>query len=85
MFKMDRRTAMPQISLYVDKTTLKKIEHAAAREHTSLSKWVVTQIKTKIDPVYPADYEKLFGAVQDTSFKRPEELSYSEDTARESL
>lgn len=76
---------MPQISLYVDEKTLKKIEHAAARENTSLSKWVVTQIKTKIDPVYPADYEKLFGAVQDTSFKRPVEQSFANDIPREPL
>lgn len=76
---------MAQISLYVDEALLKKIEHAAARENKSLSKWVTDQIKSKIDPVYPMDYENLFGSVADSSFARPEELSYKNDTTRETL
>lgn len=76
---------MPQISLYVDEKTLKQIEDSAAREHVSLSKWVVEQIKTKIDPVYPTGYEELFGSVNDSAFNRPEELSFMDDITRESL
>lgn len=67
---------MPQISLYIDESTLKKVEHAAARQHTSLSKWVIEQLKTKLDPVYPAQYEDLFGSVNDTSFSRPDQTAY---------
>lgn len=76
---------MPQISLYVDEPTLKKVEYAAARQHKSLSKWVVEQLKTKIDPIYPPDYENLFGSVNDSTFSRSEELSYENDVKRESL
>lgn len=44
---------MPQISLYVDEETLKKVESAAKRQHVSISKWVSEQIRSKIEPVYP--------------------------------
>ena len=44
---------MPQISLYIDEKTLKKVENAAQRQHVSISKWVSEQIKTKIEPIYP--------------------------------
>ena len=76
---------MAQISLYVDEATLKKIESAAARQNQSLSKWVVDQIKPKLAPVYPPDFENLFGSVDDLSFSRPDELSYEDDTKREAL
>ena len=50
---------MPQISLYIDEKTLKKIESAAARAHVSISRWVAEQIKAKVEPVYPKGYEEL--------------------------
>ena len=74
---------MPQISLYVDEITLKKVEYAAARQHKSLSKWVIEQLKTKVDPIYPTDYEDLFGSIDDPTFTRPTELSFTNDIKRE--
>ena len=41
---------MPQISLYIDKDTLTKIEKAAAKERISISKWVGKNIKKEIKP-----------------------------------
>ena len=35
---------MPQISLYIDGPTLKKIENAALRQRVSISKWVADQL-----------------------------------------
>jgi hypothetical protein len=73
---------MPQISLYIDEKTLRKVEIAAKQKHLSISKWVAEQIKAKIDPVYPADYEKLFGSVKDDTFVRPERLYFENDAKR---
>ncbi len=41
---------MPQISLYIDEETLKKIEKAAKKEHLSISKWVGNNIKRSFEP-----------------------------------
>lgn len=73
---------MPQISLYIDEKTLKKVESAAKRSRLSISKWVAEQIKSKLDPVYPANYEKLFGSITDDTFARPKDLDFHTDTKR---
>ena len=74
---------MPQISLYIDEPTLKKVENAALRQHVSISKWVAEQIRTRIEPVYPPHFEDLFGSISDTTFIRPKEPSFASDTTRE--
>ena len=76
---------MPQISLYIDEVTLKKVESAASRQHVSISKWVADQIRSKVDPVYPKGYENLFGSVSDDSFARPDQPNFQSDSVRESL
>jgi len=62
---------MPQISLYIDKDTLLKIEKAAKQENISLSKWVGKNIKRAIQEDYPPKYFELFGAIVDESFTVP--------------
>ena len=74
---------MPQISLYIDETTLRKVENAALRQHVSISKWVAEQIRTRVEPVYPAHFEDLFGSIADDSFTRPKESPFSSDIKRE--
>lgn len=74
---------MPQISLYIDESTLKKVELEAKREHVSISKWVFQQIKNKLDPQYPAGYEDLFGSIEDDTFFRHEQNDFSIDLKRE--
>jgi len=49
---------MPQISLYIDEPTLKKVENAALREHVSISKWVAEQIRARVDPVFSSDSKR---------------------------
>ncbi len=61
---------MPQISLYIDAPTLKKVEAAASRQHVSISKWVAEQIRARVEPIYPSDFSELFGSISDPSFKR---------------
>lgn len=74
---------MPQISLYIDEKTLKKVEGAAAKQHVSISKWVADQIRSKVDPVYPADFESLFGSLSVDDLERQEVVSGSRDSFRE--
>lgn len=63
---------IPQISLYIDELTLKKLEYVASTQHKSLSKWIIDQIKPEIEVVYPEDFESLFGSINDSSFMRSE-------------
>ena len=76
---------MPQISLYIDEPTLKKIENAAMRQHISISKWVAERIRSSVEPVYPADFENLFGSIADETFIESTAPGFSSDTARMSL
>lgn len=76
---------MPQISLYIDEITLKKIENAAKRQHISISKWVAEQLKQKIEPIYPQGFEDLFGSISDDSFVRPKAIGFNQDTTREAF
>ena len=75
---------MPQISLYIDKDTLAKIEKAAAKEHISISKWVGKRIKKIIKDDYPKGYFDLFGSITDKSFDI-KNLSFEQDSKRETL
>jgi len=74
---------MPQISLYIDKLTLKKVETLAKKENKSISKWVRLRIKKSMDKTWPDDYFSLFGSVKDKKFIRPKELKASKDIHRE--
>ena len=76
---------MPQISLYIDEITLKKVETAAMRQHVSISKWVAEQIKKKVDPFYPIGFEDLFGSVDDATFIRPDTIGFGADVPREMI
>jgi hypothetical protein len=76
---------MPQISLYIDDKTLKKVENAAKRQHTSISKWVADQLRSRVDPAYPAYFEDLFGSIIDESFVEPGEIQFSSDLIRSEL
>ena len=75
---------MPQISLYIDETTLNKVENAARKQHISISKWVAEQIRARLEPVYPLGFESLFGSISDDSFIEPEDVAFGKDTHRES-
>ncbi len=75
---------MPQISLYIDKDTLTKIEKAAAKERISISKWVGNNLKKTIKGNYPPGYFDLFGSITDESFEI-EKLSFDQDIKRENV
>jgi hypothetical protein len=76
---------MPQVSLYLDKETLDRIGQLARKGGVSISRWVGDNLKRLIRDEYPEEFWGVFGAVQDESFTRPEELSPSSDSLRVSL
>lgn len=76
---------MPQISLYVDETTLQKIEHAAHQENVSISKWVSSKLKEHIEPGFSKDFQNLFGSITDDNFIKPKEAGFLADSYRELL
>ena len=55
------------------------------RQKVSISKWVEEQIRFRVDPVHPVDYENLFGSIDDDTFTEPEDVAPGSDTARENL
>jgi hypothetical protein len=73
---------MPQISLYIDEKTLKKVKSAATQQNLSISKWVAEQIKAKINPEYTADFKNLFGSTKNSVLQDPVELSSRMDFVR---
>jgi hypothetical protein len=73
---------MPQISLYIDEQTLKKIEIAARIEDVSLSKWVNGKLKSVLQRSWPQGYFELCGALTDGSFRRHESDAPSRDNQR---
>lgn len=75
---------MPQISLYIDKETLAKVEKAAKNQHLSVSKWVGKHIKKAVNEEYPEGFFDLFGSINDDSFQI-DSLSFDNDTRRESI
>jgi hypothetical protein len=78
-------TAMPQISLYIDEETLKKVKKAADADNTSISKWVGKQLKKTLQSSYTEDFQNLFGSIRDESLTIPERSSFDMDVKRESL
>ncbi|MBF0546392.1 MAG: toxin-antitoxin system, antitoxin component [Candidatus Riflebacteria bacterium] len=76
---------MPQVSLYIDQETLIKIEQLAHKQGTSISKWVGNNIKKLIRNDYPDGFFQLFGAINDESINKPENLSFNHDAKREEI
>ena len=76
---------MPQLSLYIDEGTLRKIEAAARIEKLSISKYVVRKLNEALSSSWPSNYEKLFGAIDDEGFELGPPADFSQDAKRETL
>ena len=76
---------MPQLSLYIDEETLRKLETAAKIEHLSISKYVVRKLNESMSASWPNGYEKLFGSIKDESFDLDAPRDFSADSPRETL
>jgi PHD/YefM family antitoxin component YafN of YafNO toxin-antitoxin module len=68
---------MPQISLYIDEETLKKIEKAAKKEHISISKWVGNNIRRSFKSEYPENYFDLYGSVKNETMVAEDRAVYN--------
>jgi hypothetical protein len=80
-----RRSEMAQLTIYIDKETIQKIENAAIERKVSVSRFVRDTIQSALEDQWPASYSRLFGALADTDFGEPEELADGSDVPRESL
>lgn len=76
---------MPQLSLYVDVKTLKKIEKAAELSNTSISKWVTGKLAEHLEQNWPENFVSLYGSIDDNSFCTETIKDFSMDTEREEL
>ena len=76
---------MPQLSIYLDAETIKKIEKAAAIENTSISKWVSVRLTGHLENRWPVNYGSLFGSIKDDSFSVESIKDFSDDAKREEL
>ena len=76
---------MPQISLYIDEDTLKKVETRAKQDRISLSKWVDKALKKSVKDEYPAGFSLLCGALKETPYEIPRQGKFEDDCLRECL
>ena len=76
---------MPQLSLYIDEETLKKLEIAAKIEHLSLSRYAVKRLGESLQTGWPEHYGELFGCVDDDTFTIDHAPGLDIDSAREPL
>ena len=76
---------MPQLSLYIDEETLRKLETAAKLENLSISKYVVQKLNESMATSWPSGYQTLFGSIHDESFDLAPLQDFSRDSPREKL
>ena len=76
---------MAQLTIYLDESTLKKIEKAAREEKSSISKWAKKRLAYSLESKWPEGYFKVFGCLSDEEFERPAQLGFEADCARERL
>lgn len=62
---------MPQVTVYLDKETEKKARLAAKKSGKSLSAWLRKIIEAAPEGEWPADFDRLFGSINDKKFVPP--------------
>jgi hypothetical protein len=76
---------MSQLSLYIQDSTLNKIEAMAKEENVSISNWVKQRIELSIESEWPDSFFALYGSIKDKSFKTPKKLNFKKDSKRENF
>lgn len=77
---------MPQISLYVDKKTMRRITDSAKRERKSVSSWVRDHVMREPRSSWPAGYfENVIGCLKDSDLEVPKRPDPRLDAKREPL
>ena len=62
---------MPQISLYIDKESLKRITAAAKREKKSVSAWARERLVREPRAAWPEELLHTYGSLKDSAIERP--------------
>ena len=76
---------MPQLSLYLDASTMESLRCASDREGVSLSKYAGRLIRDHSASAWPIGFWDTYGALQDDSFVVSPELDYSLDAPRKNF
>lgn len=78
---------MPQITIYLNRESARKVREAASREGVSLSRWArdAMDSQSSANRGWPRDYFSLFGSVDDETFRAPDSARPNQDLAREEL
>jgi hypothetical protein len=76
---------MAQLTVYIDEKTRRRIELAARRADTSVSRWVKQRLTNALQTEWPDDYFDLLGSLRDVDIDRPAQLRSDDDGARESV
>jgi hypothetical protein len=82
---------VPQISLYVDKSMMRKIEEKASQENKSISKFISNALDEHFSRKWPESWPQSFldafgaGGEAEWDLHEPEELDWSLDAARAEL
>lgn len=77
---------MPQISLYVDKETMKRITRSARRDKKSVSAWVREHVVRESRGDWPDGFfDRIVGSARDTDLSEPPPLDPKHNAPRERL
>ena len=77
---------MSQLTIYLEESTLKKIEHYSNMENLSISKWVKKCVLKALDDKLQPAYFKVFGALSDEDdFNAPPQGEFLQDAKRENF
>ncbi len=69
---------MPQLSLYLDESTMESVRAAAAARNTTLSKYVsgVLREREEEDHRWPQSFFDLYGSCSDEDLAAPADVPY---------
>ncbi len=76
---------MAQISIQLDASTLKTLEMTAAKNRTSVSKWIKDRIRIGLKQEWPENYFSLFGLLDEEDLVEPPEIPFEYEAQREHL
>jgi hypothetical protein len=76
---------MAQLTIYLSAETRRRIERAARKAKTSVSKWVTERLEDALSSEWPSGYFELFGSLADERLERPPQPVPGDDARREKL
>jgi hypothetical protein len=76
---------MSQLTIYVDEDTIHQIEKTAAREKSSVSRWVKKILCAHLKREWPEKFIKSLGSLKEDDLKAPDPMDFRQDVKRETL